>query len=445
MLQDHDQDKDRRGSRVRAVNTADPSPDSPKAQPPMPLEHDRSLTLADADRSTQGPEREILRAEVNLLTFPFFALAKKGLDRKTEIEYKAVVERGDRKVEILWQVTANAKYGFPGPFDKRVHKAIEHLLTELEPPIQNPVPFSIYDLCRRMGINRSGRNYAKVKKALERIKMTGIKSRQAYYSKPRKRWIDDVFNLYERIIFKGEELPDGRIAETNYLYLSSWFLENWNALYLKPIDYDYYKELGVIAQRLYELLGVKFYYILRRGYTHLHLHLRYRYSTLCKLLPLTRQPYLSLAHQQLDPAHEELLNTGFLAKVEWEEKPLGSESDWFIYYYPGPRVKAEMESYLGVLPKGPQPEEAFEEREVDLIVEDILAVTSDEHSRPFYTQLAKLAVANQKMQDLIYRCLSEVKYEAHEGKVKKSKGALFTDLLKRYCKERGIDLGLRSD
>jgi hypothetical protein len=70
-------------------------------------------------------------------------------------------------------------------------------------------------------------------------------------------------------------------------------------------------------------------------------------------------------------------------------------------------------------------------------------VTGDEHSRPFYAKLAQLAIANPRLWDLIYRTLGEVKEEAHEGLIRTTKGAVFTDKLKRYCKERGIDLGLR--
>ena len=396
----------------------------------------------DAEQLRLLPEEkdltpDILRAEVNLLIFPFFSLAKKGLYNKTETEYKAIVQRGSQKVEMLWQVTANAKYGYPGPFDKQVHKAIEELLTELRLPISNPIPFSIYGLCKRMGINTSGRNYSKVKKALERIKLTGIKSVQAYYSKASKRWIDDVFNLYERIIFRGEAFPDGRVAEANYLYLSSWYLENINALYLKPIDYKYYRSLSIVAQRLYELLGVKFYHILKAG----HPCLRYRYSTLCNLLPVEPQRYPSLVRRQLDPAHQELLSTSFLSKSEWGE---GGKGDWIIEYYPGERAKAEIERYRDALPREMETV-SQDEIEIKGLVQDILQVTGDEHSRPFYTQLAKMVLGKPKLYDLIYQCLSEVRYESHQGFIRTTKGAVFTDRLKRYCQELGIELGLKTE
>lgn len=403
---------------------------------------------------------EIVKSEVNLLVFPFFALNNREVRERTEIEFRAQVERDGEKMEILWNVSANPKYGYPGPFDKSLHKAIEQLITEMDPPISNPIPFSIYDLCQKVGKGIGGRQYQGIKEIIERIVATTIKSRGAFYHKGKKRWIDDTFHLYDRVIFKGEELPDGTVAEKNYLFLSSWYLESINAFYLKPLDFDYYNSLNsTIAQRLYELLGVKFYRILQSGLTCL----RYRYSTLCQLLPITRQKYLSKARERLDPAHKELKNTNFLRKVIWRRGPV--EGDWFIYYYPGSRAEEEIKLYqlpedvlmleeemqprLGPLSisdseeeesssKQPQLKLSLKKVELEGLVNEMIEVLGDEKSRAFYTKVAKLCPS-----DLIYRCLSEVKDEWLQGKVRKSRGALFTDKLKRYCKEWGIDLGLK--
>ena len=417
---------------------------------------------------------EIIRSEVNLLVLPFFALSRKGLKRKTKTEYRTTVVRDGKRLEILWQVTANAEYGYPGPFDKQVHKAVEQILSEMPLPLENPIPLgSLYRLAKSMGLtpakggNYSGWVYRQIKESLERIVLVGIRSRGTFYSKERKRWIDEVFHLYDRVIFKGERLPDGRIADTNYLYLSSWYLENLNALYVKPIDYGYYRSLrSTVSQRLYELLGVKFYGVLQEGLPSL----RYRYSTLCQLLPLTPQKYLSKAKQQLDPAHRELKRTGFLEKVMWRTGPAGAgEEDWFLYYFPGPRVWEERQRYEtpslgeeGPLPlpgdespgasaeaaAGAKPKQlAFEawEREAEAkgLVEELLRALGDERSRPFYEKLARRAVQHRRLLDLIYRVLGEVKEDWREGRIRTSKGAAFVDKLKRYCKERGIDLGLK--
>ena len=394
---------------------------------------------------------QTVRSEVNLLLLPFFALDDKEVRLRKELEFSVATERDGKRLEIKWSVSANSKFGYPGPFDKKVHKVIEEILSELKLPIHNPIALgSLYSLCKRMGLTPTGSNYRKIKQALRRITSTTIQSQGAFYHKGKKRWVEDIFHLYERVVFQGEELSDGTIADSNYVFLNQWYLDNINAGYTKPLDYAYYKSLrNVIAQRLYEFLGIKFYGLLAHGKPFLC----YSYHTLCQLLPLKPQKELKYARRQLKPAHELLRETGFLT-YEWD--------GWNIRYFPGPRLRAEVESgKLGQelistsmamvdhdldLDKGrTRPSElAIVNPEIRSIVSEILEVTGDEHSRPFYIRLAKLSLDKPILQDLIYRCLSEVKYEAHEGRVRKSKGALFTDKIKRYCQERGIDLGLKS-
>jgi len=282
---------------------------------------------------------KIINSEVNLLVFPFFALERKN--KKLETIYKDIVKRGDQKIEIVWNVSANTKYGYPGLFDREVHKAIEQIITELlkkEGKIKNPIPLgSLYNICRRMGINESaGKNYRMIKKALERIRTTAIKSVGTFYSKEGKQWVDDNFSLYDRIVFKGKELPNNEIADNNYLFLGSWYLQNLNSFYIKPIDYDYLQSLkSKIASRLYEILGVKFYGLRDKRQNFIC----YRYSKLCQLLPVTPHEYISLAKQQLDPGNNELKETDFISKYEWSEN---GKEDWLIYYWPGERAKEEM-------------------------------------------------------------------------------------------------------
>lgn len=281
---------------------------------------------------------KIINAEVNLLIFPFFVLERKS--KKLETEYKDIVKRGNEKIEIIWNVSANIKYGYPGLFDREVHKVIEQIISEIlkkDGEIKNPISFSIYNLCSRMGITTSGgKNYRKVKEALERIRMTGIKSEGAFYHKGKKEWISKVFGLYDSIIFRGEKLEDGSIAEKNLLYLGNIYLQSLNSFNIKPIDYTYWRSLeSKIASRLYEILGIKFYGIRNKkeGF------IRYKYSTLCQLLPVTPHGYISSAKRQLNPGNNELINSGFISKYEWSEN---GNNDWLIYYWPGERAKKEM-------------------------------------------------------------------------------------------------------
>jgi len=181
-----------------------------------------------------------------------------------------------------------------------------------------------------------GREYKKIKEAFTRIKTTSVMSKKTFYSKYKKQWIEDVFNIYERVVFRGEELPSGEIADDNYLFLGSWYLQNLNSHYTKPIDYTYWRSLkSKIASRIYEILGVKFYGIRNKK----DCYIRYKYTTLCQLLPLTPYRYISDAKRQLNPGNNELRDTGFISKYDWSET---GRKNWLIYYWPGERAKEEM-------------------------------------------------------------------------------------------------------
>ena len=284
---------------------------------------------------------KIINSEVNLLVFPFFSLSTKGLKNKTTTVYREIIKKGNQEITLLWKVSSNSEYGYPGPFDRKVQQAISEILSEIlkkEGEIKNPIPLgSLYNICKRMGISESaGENYRMIKKALERIRATTIKSVGTFYSKEGKQWVDDNFSLYDRIVFKGKELPENEIADDNYLFLGSWYLQNLNSFYIKPVDYNYLQSLkSKISSRLYEILGVKFFGLRNKR----EKFICYRYSKLCQLLPVTPHEYISLAKQQLDPGNNELRDTGFISKFDWSEN---GNKDWLIYYWPGEKAKEEM-------------------------------------------------------------------------------------------------------
>jgi hypothetical protein len=319
------------------------------------------VLLEEDEESTDLLPQGIIRSEVNFLNYPFFALSRTDARKRTTTKYQTTANRGDERLDASWVVSANSMYGYPGPFDRKVHKAIEQIISNLEKPIENPIPLgSFYSISQHLNLKKSGRFYSNIKAAIERIVATTIQSKGTFYDKGKKRWQEATFHLYDMVIFTGENLPNGEIADTNYLFLGKWYLDNINTRYVKPLDYTYYRALqSSIASRLYEILGVKFY----AG----HSFIQYKYSTLCQLLPLTQQRYASDAKKILNPAHDELIRTGFLDKVEWQEI-LGAKHDWYLHYYPGPRAKEEIKQFrkqaalpppddleLGQIPPDPTP------------------------------------------------------------------------------------------
>jgi len=298
-----------------------------------------------ATRSVEEPFEEFtkdidtLRAEVNLLVYPFFALNNRDVRTRRQTEFRTTVKRNGETVEISWIVSGDTRYGYPGPFDKEVHRTLEQVIHEMPLPIENPLVISTHEIWKRLGKRgKGGWQYRRVRESLKRIAAATITAEGTFYRKGRKEWSGGVFHLYD-IYYKGSKLPDGSIAEKNYLFLNELYLESINSRYVKPIDYQYYRSLkNALAQRLYEILGVKFYGL--KGGPHI----RYRYSTLCQLIPLQPQRYLSKAKQIFAPAHKRLVTTGFIEEPKWEEISK-DKRDWMIYYRPGPRALEEIRRY----------------------------------------------------------------------------------------------------
>jgi hypothetical protein len=359
----------------------------------------KQVVLLEEDEEDTGLSNGIIRSEVNFLTLPFFSLSRTDAQRRMKSEYHAIEKRGDKKLEVYWKVAAHQDYGYPGVFDRKVHKAIEQIISNLQKPIKNPIPLgSLYNIAQLLNLKKSGRFYSNIKAAIQRIVATTIESKGTFYDKGKRRWRETTFHLYDKIVFIGEHLDSGEIADTNYLYVDSWYLDNINARYVKPLDFTYYRSLrSPISTRLYELLGVKFY-----GMGN-HPYIRYRYSTLCQLLPTTRYQRPSKAKEIFKLAHEELVSSKFLAKVEWQEIP-NEKHDWYVCYWAGTRAKEEVQrwSKQGVLPppddlQVEQPTPTSTPQQVDENNDDVVALQNFGISKKAAKRLAK----NHPEQDIL--------------------------------------------
>jgi hypothetical protein len=75
--------------------------------------------------------------------------------------------------------------------------------------------------------------------------------------------------------------------------------------------------------------------------------------------------------------------------------------------------------------------------QTDALVLEMLDVLGDRHSTGLYRRIAS-TVPDQ----LIFEVLSETKYQAHTGKIRKTRGAFFTSELMRRAKGLGYNLNL---
>src|SRR5580698_1233714 len=142
----------------------------------------------------------------------------------------------------------------------------------------------------------------------------------------------------------GGELPDGRIADSNYVWLSSWQLENINQNYLLPVDFETYRGLkNNIAKALVPLLQLWLYASRTNGV------FEKRYDDLCELLSLRPQRYASDIQKQLGPSLNELQSKGFLSAWSFELTNDGRSHK--ITASHGPKFFADHRSQTSPVPK----------------------------------------------------------------------------------------------
>ena len=74
--------------------------------------------------------------------------------------------------------------------------------------------------------------------------------------------------------------------------------------------------------------------------------------------------------------------------------------------------------------------------EREALVQEMLSVLRDLESEGYYRRLASSVPKN-----IIFEALSLVKRAVAEGKIRKSRGALFVAIVKRACADRGVMVG----
>ncbi len=257
------------------------------------------------------------------------------------------------------------------------------------------------------------------------------------------------FSLVKKITLVGDKYYDVkegiyRISDTVRIFPAQWIIDNFEEFYVHMLDYDLWNGFSPIAQRLYEILSYTYYANRLKP-------ARYKYSTLTYLVPLSPQKYISKAMKILGPRLDELIRVGYINDVRYERI---DSNDWMFTFVPGPvaveeyRMLGERKEKAEKINKGSTSGRLnsrlsekliqlpdlrdVDDREIELMVKDILEITQDRHSEPFYRLVAK-KINHEDLREL----LSILKADyLHPGVNEKSPGALFVGMVKKYIKEQ---------
>src|ERR1700722_7995733 len=258
------------------------------------------------------PPQEFVKVEKNLASLGFFTPSSKRLRNAQEKSFTITTVSDGKRMELKGTIIPSAKYGLPITADQDKWIALCNILNHIarkEGIVTNPVSFSSADILRLLRKHRhSGKNYREVEEWLDVLYSTTIFSEGVVYLANEKRRVKDRYRVFDRAVSFGKELPDGKVADKNYVWFSDWQLQNINSNHLLPIDLEAYRELkNHIAKALVPLLQIWLYASRDAGV------FEKRYEELCQFLNIRQYAYRSLITRTLGPSLDELTQFGYLA------------------------------------------------------------------------------------------------------------------------------------
>lgn len=280
------------------------------------------------------PQPDPVRIEKNLNSLGFFAATYKRNGQKPVRH----IECGTREIEgkrttQKARIAGDAELGLPAGADRDKYYAFMKIVEDrrkLTGQIENPVKFTSYELLLYLGLKPCGKLYNDIDEWLTRMVSTTITSEWAVYLRGSRKFVRDTFHVFDRSVRVGQEMADGQVADSNYVWLSAWQLENINTNFLLPLDLQEYLSLkNDLAKALLFHLNIWFY--ASRGAP-----VEKRYDRLCELLGIKMRTAISLIRQAFDPGMSELIGLGHLNS--WDVVPVeGFKTEYKIVLRAGHR------------------------------------------------------------------------------------------------------------
>jgi hypothetical protein len=280
-----------------------------------------------------------IRVETVLSRFPVHRLSKRG---KISIE---INERDDAgALRTTWEVSYNSKYGQPGALAYKVDTLIvNRRLDEAMRPVPEIIRLgSLKEIGDELGLADSGKNRNDIKRALHQNAAAYITAKKSYKGADGVERTAEISDTRYGIVFTGEKFPNGSKADAVYLILHRAYRDILNSAPIRPLDYDYLKELSPGAQRFYELLSYQIYAALKNDRPRAKL----LYSFYCTRAPQIRYADYDHVKKQMYKLHAPHKKSGYIADVELRETRDGEgQPDWEMLYTPGRRARAEFRAF----------------------------------------------------------------------------------------------------
>ena len=249
--------------------------------------------------------------------------------------------------------------------------------------------------------------------------------------------------VFSQVILRGKPMKNGKVAETNYIWPSPWFLSNYFYRHLKSIDFNLHQRLRKpIAKALYPLLETGWYASGGKPYAK-------SYRDLCQEFLLADRRHISRIKEQLDPSHRELVRERFLDR--WEYRTAAHQGDYIMTYWPGQKFFEDQQAreirrrLAEQLTRKPEelanPEQATLNGAEQALLDEILAVCGDMGNQAAYQK-----VIREHPEGLLWMAISETRQASRpEHAFPIGRGGRWPSIrLRHACSDGGIRLPFRA-
>jgi len=289
------------------------------------------------------PSTEFVKVEKDLASLGFFTPSSKRTRNEKSKTVAVTIVLDGKRVEAKATIAPTALFGLPITADQDKWLALHKILSDVQTrdgQVTNPVSFSSAELLALLKIYKdSGKNYKDVSDWLDVMVGTTIISEGAVYSGGKRVFGKDRFHVFDHAVSFGKQLPDGTVADKNYVWLSQWQLQNINNHHQLPIDLDTYRQLkNFIAKALVPLLQIWLYATRDEGV------FEKRYDELCQILNVRRWDYISKIREKLGPSLDELKQFGYLS--DWRIEKASDKHTHKILFFHGEKFHRDRRARL---------------------------------------------------------------------------------------------------
>jgi hypothetical protein len=369
------------------------------------------------------PNQAIIRSkyEMNLAEFPLTLLSKNRPEKLGVIEYEDTIKGKDGKlVPRIWRVKPSIEYGFGSSELTSLLFEIFQMWKEQGFKSRRIYIGSIYNLIQRMNLTVTGtKHYDRIRDDLQALVEMSVEARNAFWDNEKKAYVSKTFHLFDEVNLyhrseqnsHQETLPFSNVVASETLWHS---IESNTLVTLKGVGRELFYSLTPTEQKLglylAKVLGNKTEY-------------RRDVDTLARQIPIFAKTYKD-TKKILSRRCDGLIKKKFPYLSSYHFEPSTREGRDNIIF------SRKSTEELPAEPSGDLEEKNAKE---SFIVDEILNITRDDHSRRFYRLVAqKLPLQN------IYTCLSLTK--AVRDQNHPNPAAYFTVLVKDYAQKNGITL-----